>query len=83
MRKKSGMIKAKDFDERFDNNENVFEFLNTKSARVYHPVQRVNIDIPRSLLNQLDREASRVGVARTALIKLWIAEKLKRLTHVS
>ena len=81
MRKKSESIKAQTFDESFEKGGDVFDFLDVKSAKIYHPVQRIHIEIPKTLLNQLDCEASRVGVARTALIKLWIAEKLKRLAH--
>jgi len=41
--------------------------------------QRVNIDIPVGMINMLDQEANRIGVPRTSLIKMWIAEKLDKI----
>jgi hypothetical protein len=37
---------------------------------------RIVIDLPVSMLEALDAEAARIGVARQALLKIWIAEKL-------
>jgi len=70
-------ISAQDFDKKFDSNDNVTEFLNTKTAKVNRRVQRVNIDFPITFLKELDQEAEKIGVARTALIKMWLAQHLK------
>ncbi len=43
------------------------------------PIHRINVDIPKGLLDQVDREAERVGVPRTSLIKIWIAERLEKV----
>jgi len=43
------------------------------------PVQRINLDIPKQILHQIDNEAHRIGVPRTSVIKLWISEKLSEL----
>lgn len=40
---------------------------------------RISINFPRWMITALDREAARLGVARHALIKIWIAEKLKEI----
>lgn len=37
----------------------------------------IEIDFPKWMIEALDKEAARLGVARQALIKMWIAEKLK------
>jgi len=39
-------------------------------------VQRVNVDFPLDLLQEIDREARRVGVTRQAFIKLRLADAL-------
>lgn len=72
-------IKASEFDRAFEEG-GVAGYLDLKTAKVRHPVQRVNIDIPKDLLRKVDREARRVGVPRTSLLKVWIAEHADRLS---
>ncbi len=71
-------IKAKDFDAAFEKGS-VMEFLDLKNIKTHHPIQRINIDFPQEMLKKVDEEASRVGVPRTSLIKMWVAEHLDRL----
>ena len=68
-------IKAKDFDEAFEQGKDIVPYLDLASAKARYPVQRINIDIPQDILQKVDEEASRVGVPRTSLIKMWIAER--------
>lgn len=77
--KKKKTLKAKEFDQRFEQGD-VSEYLDYKSAKVRNPVHRINIDIPQEILEKIDREADRIGVPRTSLIKLWIAERLDKQT---
>jgi len=35
------------------------------------------VDFPEWMIHSLDRQASKMGVARQAVIKIWIAERLK------
>ncbi len=78
MKKGHKKIKAGEFDRAFEEGP-VTEHLDMKTAKVHHPVQRINIDIPREILVKLDHEASRVGVPRTSLIRMWIVEHTDRL----
>ena len=39
--------------------------------------RRVNVDFPIWIIDSLDKEASRIGVTRQSIIKLWLAEKLQ------
>lgn len=39
--------------------------------------QKVNVDFPAWVVAALDREAQRIGIARQALIKVWIVERLE------
>lgn len=41
-------------------------------------VQRVNVDFPVELLQEIDRQARRLGVSRQAFIKIRIADSLHR-----
>lgn len=72
-------IKAREFDDAFEKGD-VTEFLDLKKIKAHHPVQRINVDIPQEMLRNVDEEAARIGVPRTSLIKMWISERLDRLT---
>jgi predicted DNA binding CopG/RHH family protein len=72
-------IPAKEFDEAFDKGKDLTPYLDLSSAKAQHPTQRINVDVPKDLLEKVDQEAARIGVPRTSLIKIWIAEKLDRL----
>lgn len=76
---KSKKISAENFDKAFDAGEDVSAYLDLKSAKLRHPVRRINLDLPKDLLSRADAEAARIGVTRTALFKIWIAERLDRL----
>lgn len=75
-------MKAKEFDKRFDDGENVLQHLDlTKAARPGREQKRVNVDFPIWMIQQLDKEARRLGVPRQSLIKIWIAERLERRSN--
>jgi hypothetical protein len=77
MKKKS--MKAGEFDQKFDNGEDISEYLDFEKARRPGLEQkRVNVDFPNWMVNSLDREAKRLGVTRQSIIKIWIAERLKQ-----
>ena len=76
MKRSRKKINAEEFDKKFDNGEDMCSYLNKSKATVNKEIQRVNIDFPPLLLKQLDKEARKIGVARTALIKIWLAERL-------
>ncbi len=81
MKKQDKKITTEDFDRRFDQGEDMASFLNIKKARMNKKIQRINIDIPTPFLMKIDSEAKRIGVARTALIKLWLSERLEHIQH--
>lgn len=71
-------ISAAEFDRKFDNGEDISEYIDWASAsRPGLEPKRVNVDFPTWMVDGLDREARRLGITRQALIKTWIAEKLK------
>ncbi len=70
-------MKAKAFDAQFDAGDEIVGALDvTKARRVLHEQRRVNVDFPVWMIEALDREASRNGVTRQSVIKLWLAERL-------
>ena len=40
--------------------------------------KRVNVDFPLWMIQQLDKEAKRLGVPRQSIIKVWVAERLQK-----
>ena len=72
-------MNSSDFDQRFDDGESVLEALDlTRARRQRLELKRINIDFPFSMVEQIDREASRMGVTRLSIIKMWLAERLDR-----
>lgn len=72
-------MKAKTFDRKFDEGQDVTDVLDLARAR--RPLQkqkRVNVDFPTWMIQGLDREAKRVGVTRQSIIKVWLAERLEQ-----
>jgi len=73
-------MKASDFDKKFDDGEeDITGYLDlTRVRRPNLEMRRVNVDFPVWMINELDREAQRVGVTRQSIIKMWLAERLGR-----
>ena len=72
-------MKAKKFDSDFDIGKDITGALDLSRAR--RPLQeqkRVNVDFPTWMIESLDREASRLGVTRQSIIKVWLAERLEQ-----
>lgn len=70
-------MKANEFDRKFESGKSVLKHLDlAKARRLQQEQKRVNVDFPVWMVEQLDREASHLGVTRQSLIKLWLAEKV-------
>ena len=72
-------MKAKDFDRKFDDGrEEIVDDLYLPTARrVNQEQKRINVDFPAWVVEALDREASRIGVTRQSIIKVWLVERLQ------
>lgn len=72
-------MKANEFDEKFDSDEeDIISALDLSSVkRVNQEQKRVNVDFPVWMIESLDKEASRLGVTRQSIIKIWLAERLQ------
>jgi hypothetical protein len=72
-------MKAKEFDKRFDEGEDISRHLDVKKARRLKQEQkRINVDFPLWMIHLLDKEAKRLGVPRQSIIKVWVAERLEK-----
>jgi hypothetical protein len=77
-------ITAKEFDKKFDNGEDISQYLNfSQSIKLSEfekkiiKTKKINVDFPENILVLLDQEAKKIGVTRQSIIKVWIAERLK------
>ncbi|MFH1798432.1 MAG: CopG family antitoxin [Candidatus Omnitrophota bacterium] len=77
MKKSNKKIKTEEFDKQFDEGKDMWDFLDMKRVKAHKNIRRVNIDFPEAMLEQIEEEAHKIGVARSALIKLWLSERLE------
>ena len=77
-------ITAQEFDKKFDNGEDIDEYLDFSAAiklkdikKLNTKTKKVNVDFPEWVIESLDKEAKKIGVTRQSIIKVWIAERLK------
>ena len=72
-------MKASEFDQKFDEGEDITKHLDlSKARRPGQEQKRVNVDFPLWMINLLDKEARRLGVPRQSIIKVWVAERLEK-----
>jgi len=73
-------MKAEEFDRKFDEaKEDILEDLDLSTARrVNQEHKRINVDFPAWVVESLDREATRIGVTRQSIIKVWLVERLQK-----
>lgn len=73
------MKTAKEFDEAFENGEDISAFVDySKGRRPNLEQKRVNLDLPVWMIEKLDQEAKRLGVARQAIMKMFLAQHLEK-----
>ena len=72
-------MKAKNFDKKFDENKSgiVGDLDLSTVKRPNQEQKRVNVDFPIWMIELLDKEASRLGVTRQSIIKVWLGERLE------
>jgi hypothetical protein len=69
---------AAEFDERFDRGEDILDLVDLSKVKITHPGRkiRITLDIPESLVKEIDSVRERIGVDRGALIKVWLHERV-------
>ena len=72
-------MKAKKLDKDFDSGKDISDVLDiAKACRPRQEQRRVNVEFPNWMVEMLDKEASRLGVTRQSIIKVWLAERLEQ-----
>jgi hypothetical protein len=72
-------MKAKSLDRKFDEGKDIASDLDlSKIKKPNQEQRRVNVDFPTWMIESLDKEASRLGVTRQSIIKVWLAERLEQ-----
>jgi len=73
------MITTNELDKKFDDGEDVMEYMDLTSIKRPNLEQkRVNLDMPIWMIEKLDKEAKRLGVARQAIMKMFLSEALNK-----
>ncbi len=74
-------MKAHEFDKNFDQGGDISQHLDiSKARRPEQEQKRVNVDFPVWMIQLLDKEARRLGVPRQSIIKVWLAERLEKVS---
>ncbi len=79
MKKENLAKNTKEFDQRFDSGEDIFDLIDLSTAQVirYGEKVRLTIEIDESLFNDIDDIRKQTGVDRNDLIQSWLNEKIK------
>jgi predicted DNA binding CopG/RHH family protein len=80
MRKKKLVKNTKEFDQRFEEGEDIHDLIDMSKATIRHTGKKVRItlDVAETLVNEIDEIRKTIGVDRGALIKIWLHERVKK-----
>lgn len=80
MKKKKLANTTDEFDQRFDDNEDIHDIIDMSKASINRPGRqvRITLDVSEELVNEIDRLRAAIGVDRGALIKIWLYERIQR-----
>ena len=76
-------VDENELDRKFDDGrESILDNFNLSNAkRVNLQQTQVELSMPLWMIEAIDREASRLGIDRQAVIKSWLANKLEEHQH--
>ena len=78
MKREKNTITAEELDRRFDDGEDISDYLDwSKAKRPLLEQRRVNVDLPAWMIDSLDLEAKRIGVTRQSIVKVWLSERIR------
>ncbi|OGP64429.1 MAG: CopG family transcriptional regulator [Deltaproteobacteria bacterium RBG_13_47_9] len=80
MKKKVFAKSSDEFDRRFDAGEDIHALVDMSQATVTRPGRKVRLtlDVSEALVKDLDEIRNRIGVDRSAIIKVWLHERVKQ-----
>ena len=69
-----------EFDRRFDAGEDIHELVDISQAKVTRPGRKVRLtlDVSEDLVKDLDDIRNKIGVDRSAIIKIWLHERVQQ-----
>lgn len=69
-----------EFDQRFDDGEDIHDLIDMSKSRVVRHGKKVRItlDIAETLVKEIDQIREAIGVDRSALIKIWLHERIQQ-----
>ena len=69
-----------EFDRRFDAEEDIHELVDMSQATVIRPGRKVRLtlDVSEALVKDLDDIRNKIGVDRSAIIKIWLHERVQQ-----
>ena len=78
--KKKPLLKKFNSEKQMDaylENTDLGEYIRAHGKLKKPAIKKINIDLPEWFLRELEIEASRAGIARQPLIKLWLLQKFE------
>ncbi|MFZ0131196.1 MAG: CopG family transcriptional regulator [Desulfobacterales bacterium] len=71
---------SEEFDQRFDDGEDIHDLIDMTQAKIIRHGKKVRItlDISEELVQEIDQVRKSIGVDRAALIKIWLYERVQR-----
>jgi len=80
MKKKAFAKNIDEFDRRFDDGEDIHELIDMSNVKITRPGRKVRLtlDVSEALVKDLDDIRNKIGVDRSAIIKIWLHERVKQ-----
>jgi len=80
MKKVKRAENIEEFDQRFDNGEDVHDLIDMNASTIIRNAKKVRItlDIAEPLVKEIDRIRGSIGVDRAAIIKIWLHERIQQ-----
>ena len=71
---------SEEFDRRFDEGEDIHDLVDMAKAKIIRHGKkvRITIDIAEELIHEIDQIRQSIGVDRSALIKIWLHERVQQ-----
>ena len=80
MSKKKLAKSTEEFDRRFDEGEDIHDLIDINQAKIIRHGKKVRItlDVAEELVQDIDQIRKSIGVDRSALIKIWLHERVQQ-----
>ena len=80
MTKKAFAKTSSELDRRFDAGEDIHDLVDMSQAIITRPGRKVRLtlDVSEALVKDLDNIRNKIGVDRSAMIKIWLHERVQQ-----